>query len=107
MHDLTLVATSRVLSQMANTAIREAVKLERVARESNCPALVRRGVEALAEVLWQLYGGYPADSIMAIQRIVTDHEGVQYLGCDGRDYIKLFEEALEDVCHGSANQNDS
>ena len=97
MHDLAKVATNRILNQMVNCAIRKAILLERTAQESECPALMRMGVNALVEVLWQVYGGYSADCAIAIQNIVAENEKNDCLGYDSRDYIKMFEEALEDV----------
>lgn len=98
MENLIQTSTNRILNNMTDRAVREAIKLERQARDAGDRKVantLREGVRALARVLWELFGGLPIDNINAIRELVDEHEGETYLGCDSRNYVRLFQKALE------------
>ena len=107
MRDLTRIATNKVLNEMVDTAIRQAIMLQIIGNRAgeiqnklemdgelynySKAAAFREGVAAVCYVLWQLYGGCPADSIVAIERIVAKHHKLSdVLGLDCQDYIRLY-----------------
>ena len=86
MHNMIELATNKVLNDLVDTTIREAIVLKKAAND--------QGVSALCNVLWRLLGGCPADSVDAIHRIVAENKS-EILGHDSQDYIKLFMDAFK------------
>ena len=104
MVNLVEVSINRTLNNVIDRAIREALLLELKATEEkaqhqnfSASNALRKGVRAICAILQKMFGGLPIDSINAIEKIVRDNEGDSYLGCDSRDYVKLFIETLEEV----------
>ena len=112
MRDMISAVTNKMLNEMVETAIRQAVQLQvkankedakqRELRDSNKPYDFRmkhqmlEGSHAVCEVLWRVYGGYPYQMHKAIE-ILVDENKSKSLGLDCQDYIALFEDALKKV----------
>ncbi len=110
MKNLTEVATNKVLNEMVDAAVREAVKLQVEANKERAKQKtfemtgehyaytaahkLEQGVKAVCEVLWKIFGGCTADSIWAINKIVMENNS-EILGYDCQDYIQLFICAFE------------
>lgn len=112
MKNLIEVVTNKLLNEVVDTAVREAVKLQKKANDEYAKQCELRdnsqpysftmkhtlceGVGAVCDVLWRIFGGYPIDSINAIEKIASANES-QTLGYDCQDYVALFVDALEEV----------
>ena len=105
------LSVNRVLNKTINTAICEAIILQQQANEEykaqkrketagepyNYMAFhaYRAGVAAVCQVLQEIFGGLPIDSIRTIEKIVKENENNGYLGYDSRDYVRMFIETFE------------
>jgi hypothetical protein len=110
LRNLTEYATNKLLNEIVDEAVREALQLQRKAdkirREQAVfevdgkpynyrdAALLEEGVHGLCEVLWKVFGGLPAYSILAIEKISRENKS-DVLGFDSQDYVELFMEAFE------------
>lgn len=105
MRNLTEVVNNKLLNDIVDETVRQALKLQREAdkvREEqkaiqsegkpyNYSQAVRleEGVSALSNILWTVFGGMPIDSIQVIQRISRENTS-DMLGYDCQDYVGLF-----------------
>lgn len=98
LHDLidTTIREAIVLQKAANGEYAKQVELEAEKKPYNYAAVhaLDRGVSALCNVLWRLFGGCTQDSINAIRRIAAENQS-EILGHDSRDYIQLFMDAFD------------
>lgn len=111
MIDLVRASVNRVLNKTINTAICEAISLQLKANEEykaqkrketagepyNYMAVhaYRAGVAAVCQVLQEMFGGLPIDSIRTIEKIVKENKNDTSLGYDSRDYVRMFIETFE------------
>ncbi len=109
MKSFTELATNKVARDMVDTAICEAIKLQRMAydeadmqaqhQDKDCDYSKKHvydeGVRSLCQVLWRVFGGCPAQSIAAIQTITSDNREARYFGSDSRDYVEIFMTAFQ------------
>ena len=109
---MTQLATDKMLHDMTEAAIREAILLQKAANKERFTQVeneaegrpynyaakdaYEQGVHALCEVLWRFFGGCTMDSINAIRKVVAKSEKDKLLGLDSRDYIKLFMDAFKE-----------
>jgi len=103
------IITTKVLHDIMNTAIKEGVRIQRIAdieyakqnnfEQSGQPYnyrekhLIEQGVSAVCEILWKIYGGCPMDSIQAIRNITRNNPS-NTAGYDNQDYVLMFSEAF-------------
>lgn len=109
MRDLIGAITNKMLNEIVDETVREALKLQVKANkeyakqksleESGEPYnyklkhTLEEGVRGLCEVLWTTFGGCTADS-MAVIREIADQNDSDHLGYDCQDYVSLFMEAF-------------
>lgn len=110
MKNLTEVTSNKMLKEIVDRTVREAVKLQKRAdseytkqkdlEEAGKPYnftkkhTLEEGARALAEVLWTIFGGMPINSINAI-RTITRENNSPHVGGDSQDYVTLFLDALQ------------
>jgi hypothetical protein len=112
MKNLVEVATNKMLNDVVDTTIRQALMLQQGAnsiREHQEELLPERrtapsvravaleeGARSLCQVLWRVFGGMPIDSIRAIERLAEEPAN-KHLAYESRDCIGMFMEILEEV----------
>lgn len=110
MKNLVELATNKVMNEMVEQAIREAARLQSKANKEynkqkelqeagekydfTVKHHMEEGARAVCQILWKIFGGYPYQSIRAIEKIAQENAS-EILGYDCRDYIELFTEAFE------------
>lgn len=104
--DMIKMATNKVLNDVIDTAIFEALRLktrgkeyaERKRQQNPDQADIigdsyfQEGIHALNEVLWKVFGGYPYEILKTIDKLSEKYDG--YMSAD---FTAEFIKTLEDV----------
>jgi len=112
MKDMVELATNKLLNEVTEQAIREALILQRRANEERAAqkkledsgepynytrvAILEDGAEACCQVIWKVFGELPIYIISAIRKIAEENNS-PYIGRDSQDYIDIFAAAFEEV----------
>lgn len=110
MKNMVEVATNKMLNDVVDTTIRQALMLQRQANDIRAEQTALRaegkpynflkaatfegGVRSLCLVLWTVFGGMPIESINAIQQLAEEPAN-KHLAYESRDCIGMFMEILE------------
>lgn len=108
MTNLIEVTTNKILNEMVDQAIREAIHLQRKADTEHKNQCERReagqefnfalyhayveGARGLGQALQKLFGGYPAHIHRAIEKLSKENHDI----CCSVDFVNIFIKALED-----------